>query len=105
MEIALKRFLVYLDTERGASSHTLRNYGSEIAEFMVFAQARGIDYAEQTLTYLLQEYYVKPDRELRACHPRDILDHLTDIARFHGIPPQMTKELINQACEGYFVDL
>jgi len=73
--------------------------------FKRVAQSKDIAYDEQILTHLLQEYYVNPDRKLRACHPRDILDHLTDIARFQGIPPQLTKELIHQACEGYFVDL
>ena len=73
--------------------------------FKQVAHTRGIEYSERMLTYLLQEYYVQSDRELRACHPRDILDHLTDIARFRAIPPNMTKELIDQACEGYFVDL
>ncbi|HEY54468.1 MAG TPA: tyrosine recombinase XerC, partial [Caldilineae bacterium] len=43
MEQALNRFLIYLETERGASPYTIRNYGSEIAEFMTFAQERGIE--------------------------------------------------------------
>lgn len=73
--------------------------------FKRVTQSNNIAFDEQILSYLLQEYYVKPNRQLRACHPRDILDHLTDIARFHGVPPQLTKELIDQACEGYFVDL
>jgi predicted ATPase with chaperone activity len=73
--------------------------------FKRVARSRGVAYEEQILTYLLQDYYVKSNRELRACHPRDILDHLTDIARFQGISPQLTRELIDQACEGYFVDL
>jgi predicted ATPase with chaperone activity len=73
--------------------------------FKRFARSKNIAYDEQILTYLLQDYYVKSNRQLRACHPRDILDHLTDIARFQGIPPRLTRELIDQACEGYFVDL
>jgi predicted ATPase with chaperone activity len=73
--------------------------------FKRVARSKNVAYEEQILTYLLQDYYVKSNRELRACHPRDILDHLTDIARFQGIPPQLTRELIDQACEGYFVDL
>jgi predicted ATPase with chaperone activity len=73
--------------------------------FKRVAHSRSIAYDEQILTYLLQDYYVKSSRQLRACHPRDILDHLADIARFQGISPQLTRELIDQACEGYFVDL
>jgi len=73
--------------------------------FKRVAQSKNIAYDEEIMTYLLQDYYVNSNRKLRACHPRDILDHLTDIARFQGISPQLTKELIDQACEGYFVDL
>jgi predicted ATPase with chaperone activity len=73
--------------------------------FRRVAQSKDIAFDEQILSYLLQKYYVKSNRQLRACHPRDILDHLTDIARFRGIPPQLSRELIDQACEGYFVDL
>ncbi len=42
MELALARFLLYLDAERGASPYTLRNYGAEIREFIDFAHARGV---------------------------------------------------------------
>jgi len=73
--------------------------------FRRIAQSRGITYDEQILAYILQEYYIKPDRPLRSCHPRDILDHLTDIARFQGIPPRLNKESVDHACSGYFVDL
>jgi predicted ATPase with chaperone activity len=73
--------------------------------FRRVSQSKDIAYKDQVLNHLLQDYYVKPNRQLRACHPRDILDHLTDIARFRGIPPHLTKDLIDQACEGYFVDL
>ena len=73
--------------------------------FRQVARSKNIPYDEQALAYLLQEYYVKPNRPLRSCHPRDILDQLTDIARFEGIPPRLTKELIDRACSGYFVDV
>jgi predicted ATPase with chaperone activity len=73
--------------------------------FRRVAQSKDIPFDEGVLNYLVQEYYDKSTRQFRACHPRDILDHLTDIARFQGIPPQLTKELIDQACAGYFVDL
>jgi SpoVK/Ycf46/Vps4 family AAA+-type ATPase len=73
--------------------------------FRQVAQSKGIDYDEQILTHLLQEYYVKPNREIRSCHPRDLLDQITDIARFQGIAPRLTKDLIDQACLGYFVDI
>jgi predicted ATPase with chaperone activity len=73
--------------------------------FRRVARSKDIEYDEAMLSYVLQEFYVKPNRELRSCHPRDILDQITDIARFRGISSRLSKELIDQACQGYFVDL
>jgi len=68
-------------------------------------EAKRVPYDEKALAYLLQEWYVKHDRKLRAVHPRDILDQLLDIARYLNRPPQLNKDLIDRACESYFVKL
>jgi predicted ATPase with chaperone activity len=68
-------------------------------------EAKRVPFDEKGLAYLQQEWYVKHDRKLRAVHPRDILDQLLDIARYMNRPPQLTKELIDRACESYFVEL
>ena len=49
--------------------------------------------------------YVKPKRELRACHPRDILRTLTGIARYLDKPAVLSTDLIDRACHTYFVEL
>jgi len=66
---------------------------------------KGVPYDDKALAYLLQEYYIKPQVPLRACHPRDIIDQLIDIARYQNRPPVLTKDLIDQAYESYFVEL
>jgi len=66
---------------------------------------KGVPYDEKALAYLLQEHYLKPQVPLRACHPRDIVDQLIDIARYQDRPPVLSKDLIDQACEAYFVEL
>ena len=40
----------------------------------------------------------------RGCHPRDILDHVVDIARFHQVAPAATVEMVDRACRSYFLD-
>jgi SpoVK/Ycf46/Vps4 family AAA+-type ATPase len=40
-------------------------------DFPAGVRARKIPYDEQAVRYLLQEYYVKKNRKLRANHPRD----------------------------------
>ncbi len=68
-------------------------------------ESKRVPYDEKGLAYLLQEWYVRRERKLRSVHPRDILDQLLDIARYLNRPPQLTKELLDRACEAYFVQL
>ncbi len=73
--------------------------------FRRVAAAKGIAYNDQGLAYLLQEWYIKANRKLRASHPRDLCDQLLDISRFLDVPPVMTREMIDRASAAYFVDL
>lgn len=73
--------------------------------FRMTCEAKRIPYEEKGLAYLLQEWYLKHNRPVRAVHPRDILDQLLDIARYLNRPPQLTKDLIDRAADAYFVDL
>jgi len=68
-------------------------------------ESLGVPFDQNGLVYLLREYYVKPKRELRSVHPRDILRTLAGIARYRDVPPALTPELIDRACQTYFVEL
>jgi predicted ATPase with chaperone activity len=73
--------------------------------FMRVAKGKGIQYSDEGLAYLLQEWYIKPQRKMRASHPRDLCDQIVDISRYLGVEPSMTKEMLDQAAESYFVEL
>ncbi|HEY5270102.1 MAG TPA: ATP-binding protein [Anaerolineales bacterium] len=73
--------------------------------FKRVSQQKGIPYNDQGLAYLLQEYYIKCDRKMRASHPRDLCDQILDIARYLSTDPTMTKEMIDRASQAYFVDI
>lgn len=73
--------------------------------FRRVCRAKGVPYDDRALAYLLQEHYIKKKRPVRACHPRDLLDELIDIASFVNMPPRLSKEQIDKACEAYFVEL
>jgi len=55
------------------------------------------------VAYLMRRHYAPVGRALRACHPRDLLDQITALCRYRGIEPAITRELIDAACESYFV--
>jgi hypothetical protein len=40
---------------------------------------------------------------MRSCHPRDLLDQVDALCRYRGIEPAVTRELLDRACENYFV--
>jgi predicted ATPase with chaperone activity len=73
--------------------------------FRRMCRSKQVPYDDRALAYLLKEHYIKKKRPLRSCHPRDLLDEIIDIARFSGVPPQLSLELIDRACEAYFVEL
>jgi predicted ATPase with chaperone activity len=73
--------------------------------FKRVCESKGVPYDEKALGYLLQEYYIKRRAKLRAVHPRDLVDQLIDIARYLSTDPRLSKDLIDRACQAYFVEL
>ena len=73
--------------------------------FRRVAAERNVPFDQEGFMYLMREYYLKVKRELRAVHPRDIVDQIIDIAHYQGLEPALTEELIDQACSSYFVEL
>lgn len=71
--------------------------------FRAQCEELGIPFDPQGLAYLLRTYYVGK-RELRACHPRDILRALVGAARYLGREPRLTPDLIDRACRSYFIN-
>lgn len=73
--------------------------------FKRVSTAKGVKYSDQGLAHLLQEWYIKKDRKMRASHPRDLCDQIIDVARYINQEPAMTPELLDRAAEAYFVEL
>jgi predicted ATPase with chaperone activity len=67
--------------------------------------AKSVPYSDEGLRYLLEHEYGKRNIEMRACHPRDLIDQLVDIARFTRTQPTMSRELLAAACKSYFVEV
>jgi len=73
--------------------------------FSQVAGQKGIQFNDQGLAYLLQEWYIKRGRKLRASHPRDLCDQILDIARYLSTEPVMSHEMLDRAAQSYFVEL
>lgn len=73
--------------------------------FKRVSQDKRVEYNDQGLAYLLQEWYIKRNRKMRASHPRDLCDQIIDISSYLAVPPSMTREMIDRAAKAYFVDI
>ena len=63
----------------------------------------GLDYSAEAVTYVFDEFYDKRGIRPRGCHPRDLIGHVTDIAKYRETTPQLTLELVDRACQSYFL--
>jgi predicted ATPase with chaperone activity len=66
--------------------------------------AHGVHFLGTAVDRIYRTFYADRGIEPRACHPRDIVDHLVDVARFRETPPILSDELVDGACESYFLD-
>ncbi len=62
-----------------------------------------IPFDRDSFVHLLQHWYREPQRKLQAVHPRDILSIVAAMCEYEGQPRHLTPELIDDACESYFV--
>ena len=71
--------------------------------FKACCEQRDIAFDEDALSYLFDEFYDRGSIEPRRCHPRDLLDHLVDLAAYRGEPARLSSALLERACLSYFV--
>jgi hypothetical protein len=72
--------------------------------FKLNCQRKNLRFHEVMVAYLHRRHYRPYGRPLRACQPRDLLDQIVALCRFRGQEPVVTRELLDAACEAYFLD-
>jgi hypothetical protein len=84
-----------------AEDPTPEEYGQIMARV---CERRSIKFIPEAVTYLFKRYYEGGRIHPRGCHPRDLVDHVMDFANFYGVPPVLSKTLLDRACQSYFVE-
>ena len=72
--------------------------------FELNCRHRRLKFHQVMVAYLHRRHYRPAARPLRACQPRDLLDQVTALCRYRGIEPTINRELLDAACQSYFVD-
>jgi len=68
------------------------------------AKRLGFPETPEAANYLLS-FYKQNDRNLRRCHPRDLLTQVANFCRYRKIPLAIRPEYLDQACRSYFSHL
>jgi len=64
----------------------------------------GVAYHPAAVEQVYRHYYDERSIPPRSCHPRDLLGHLVDMAKYLGAQPKLNEELVERACRSYFLD-
>jgi predicted ATPase with chaperone activity len=64
---------------------------------------RHVAFSPDLVEHLLNFWYRPRKLPLRACHPRDLINQALLLAEYRGEPGRLTPELLEKACEAYFV--
>jgi predicted ATPase with chaperone activity len=73
--------------------------------FEDYARMANVSYAEGLIDYLIQTHYTERKRPLRRCHPRDLIDHVTNYCEYHEQPQRIEEKRIDHAVANYFTAL
>jgi MoxR-like ATPase len=65
--------------------------------------AAGIAFGAGALAHLLEHWYDPYRRELRGCHPRDLVEAIIDYCRYEGRPPVFSVDVLDEVCTTYFL--
>jgi predicted ATPase with chaperone activity len=66
-------------------------------------EKHSVAFSDQSIQHFIDEYYVGPNRAMRGCHPRDIVEAIADAAQYRGSSRALTEATLRDACASYFV--
>jgi hypothetical protein len=72
--------------------------------FELNCRKRGLSFDPVMIEYLQRKYYQPRKLQMRACHPRDLIEQVVDMCRYQGRTPGITRELLDAACGSYFLE-
>ena len=81
------------------------SYSDYVQIFRRCCVARQIPFIAGRVAYIYRQYYERRPLAPRSCHPRDLLDHLCDTARYLDVKPELSVDLLDRACASYFLDM
>jgi hypothetical protein len=99
--LADEAFLRRIPYKIRAKNPTAEEY---VRIFELNCRKRGLAFDPVMVEYLMRKYYQPRKLQMRACHPRDLLEQVVDMCRYQNRAPAITRDLLDAACSGYFLE-
>jgi hypothetical protein len=72
--------------------------------FELNCRKRQIPFDPVMVEYLNRKYYQPRKLQMRACHPRDLVEQVVNICRYQNRDLAITRDLLDAACGSYFLE-
>jgi hypothetical protein len=99
--LADEAFLRRIPYKIRAKNPTIEEYAKI---FELNCRKRGLGFDPVMVEYLNRAYYQPRKLQMRACHPRDLVEQVVDMCRYQQRDPVISRDLLDAACAGYFLE-
>jgi len=72
--------------------------------FELNCRKRGLPFDAVMVEYLQRAHYERRNIQMRACHPRDLIEQVVDMCRYQNREPVITRDMLEAACANYFLE-
>jgi hypothetical protein len=72
--------------------------------FERFCESKNLKCAEELIARFVEMHYLRPGKQFRRCHPRDVISHAIDLIHFERLPLELTDNLLDRAFESCFLE-
>jgi predicted ATPase with chaperone activity len=72
--------------------------------FQQYCTTNELAYDSNMVRFLIEDMYVPKGRRMAASHPRELINKVIDFSLYEGLKPVITKELLKQAWDAYFLN-
>lgn len=70
--------------------------------FEIYADIFDCEYRPDVVDYLIDKHYVTEHRNMRRCHPRDLLQQIRNFCVYNDLPMEMRDEYFDRVIKSYF---
>ncbi len=72
--------------------------------FEINCRKRGMPFDPVMVEYLNRTYYQPRKLQMRACHPRDLVEQVVNMCRYQQRDPVISRDMLDAACASYFLE-